>query len=300
MNSSDISDSLKRFEIPGRVTVMEGNGELMRVEVKSAWSAAEIYLHGAQVTGFQKNGEPPLLFLSQCSRFEAGHPIRGGIPVIFPWFGAREDLPFHGFARLIEWELHETAALPEGGVTLRFSLPDSDAAAMFPPFTANYVVTVTDRLELELILTNASSDERFSLENCLHTYFQIGDISRVRITGLEGLTYLDKVESFVPKQEKQRELAIGSEVDRIYLDATGSVEISDGAFKRRIRVEKSGSASTVVWNPWKTRSQQMPDFGNDEYLQMVCVESGNVSRNQITLAPGESSSLKVAISSERI
>ena len=53
-----------------------------------------------------------------------------------------------------------------------------------------------------------------------------------------------------------------------------------------IRIAKSGSNSTVVWNPWIDKSIRMPDFGDEEYLQMVCVESGNVGTNKITLPAG--------------
>ena len=86
----------------------------------------------------------------------------------------------------------------------------------------------------------------------------------------------------------------------VFLDAAGLVEILDPKLRRRIRVEKSGSASTVVWNPWIAKAQQMPDFGNDEYQQMVCVESGNVSKNKTTLLPGKSSVLKVELSSHSL
>jgi D-hexose-6-phosphate mutarotase len=30
-------------------------------------------------------------------------------------------------------------------------------------------------------------------------------------------------------------------------------------------VAKSGSASTVVWNPWQAKAAAMADFGDDEY-----------------------------------
>src|SRR6266545_378867 len=107
-------EQLSRFEIPGRLTFQEGNGELPKMEIATDWSSAEIYLHGAQITHFQKKGEAPLLFLSQCSRYAPGQPIRGGIPIILPWFGAREGMPMHGFARTSEWELHEATTLPAG------------------------------------------------------------------------------------------------------------------------------------------------------------------------------------------
>src|SRR5512142_344485 len=104
MVTPEIPEELKGFEIPGRVTMLEGNGEMPMIEVTTDWSKAEVYLHGAQVTDFQKKGEAPMLFTSQCSQFASGHPIRGGIPIIFPWFGAREGVPAHGFVRIAEWE----------------------------------------------------------------------------------------------------------------------------------------------------------------------------------------------------
>lgn len=291
------TDTLRRFEIPGRVSIIEGNGEMPKVEVKSDAARAEIYLHGAHITDFQLNDQPPLLFVSQCSRFARTQPIRGGIPVILPWFGAREGEPAHGFARLVEWELHETSALPEGGATLRFSLPETSAGAMWPPFTANYIITVTDRLTAELIVTNCSRDEQFGFENCLHTYFRVGDITQVAITGLKGTGYIDKVESYAAKMEHGEAVTIASEVDRVFLDTTAAVEIHDRSLRRKICLEKSGSNSTVLWNPWIAKGHQMPDFGNDEYREMVCVESGNVGRNRVVLAPGRSSLLRVVLSS---
>jgi len=297
MVSTAIPDRFKRFEIPGRLRLLEGNGEMAKIEAVTDWSTAEIYLHGAHITDFQKRGEAPLLFTSQFSRFTPDQPIRGGIPVIFPWFGAREGEPMHGFARVSEWELHEATALPEGGVSLRFSLPDTAAGATWPPFSANYVVTITDTLSLELIVTNGSADQNFSFENCLHTYFSVGDIDAVSITGLKGVEYLDKTENFAQKTEMAEAIKISSEVDRIYCATTGTVEILDSKLRRKIRIEKTGSASTVVWNPWVAKAQQMPDFGNEEYRRMVCVESGNVARNRIVLPPGKSAVLRVVIGS---
>ncbi len=296
----DIPERLKRFEIPGRVTVLEGNGELPKVEVITDWSTAEVYLLGATVTDFQKKGEPPLLFTSQCSRFAAGQPIRGGIPIIFPWFGSSAPGPAHGFARTAEWELHEATTLPDGGVSLRFGLPGTVESTMWTPVAANYVLTVTDRLTIELIVTNRSAEQDLNFETCLHSYFAVGDVSAASITGLKGTSYLDKVDNFAQKPETADAIKISSEVDRIYCDTTGPVEIVDPKLGRRILVEKSGSASTVVWNPWVAKSQQMADFGNDEYKQMVCVESGNVAKNRVTLAPSKSSVLKVILSSSKL
>lgn len=297
MNTSDMLEQLKRFEIPGRVSVLEGNGGLPKLEITTDASTAEIYLHGAHVTDFKKRGEPSLLFTSQCSRFEAHQPIRGGIPIIFPWFGARDGGPAHGFARNTSWLLTEATSTPCGGVSLRFAFPGTKENALWTPFSAYYAVTVTDKLVLDLIITNTASGQNLTLENCLHTYFTVGDIGSVTVRGLKGATYLDKVDGFAPKVETNEAIRIASEVDRVYLKTAADVEICDEKLKRTIRVAKSGSASTVVWNPWIAKAQQLADFGNDEYQRMVCVESGNVASDKLTLAPGQSTVLRVELSS---
>ena len=283
---------------PGRVTFLDGQGELPMLEVSTAWSTAEIYLNGAHVTNFKKKDEPPLLFMSQCSRFAEAQPIRGGIPVIFPWFGPREGMAQHGFARVKTWELKEFVPAPDGSVSVRFRLPDSPEASAFPPFTADYIVTVKDTLKLQLIVTNQSVDETLTFEDCLHTYFEIGDITAASITGLKGVSYLDKVAHYAQKTETADAIHIASEVDRIYLNTTDEVTIMDPRLGRKISIAKRGSKSTVVWNPWIAKAQQMPDFGNDEYQRMVCVESGNVSSNQLALPPKKHSNLVVELSSE--
>ena len=284
----------------GRVTFLDGQGDLPMLEISTHWSTAEIYLLGAHVTQFKKKDEPPLLFLSQCSRFNEGHPIRGGIPVIFPWFGQREGLPQHGFARNRSWDLKEVLPSPDGSVSVRLRLPECPEAAAFPPFAADYVVTVSQSLTLQLIVTNQSKDADFTFENCLHTYFEVADATAISVHGLKGVSYLDKVASFLEKTETNDALRVASEVDRIYLNTAGTVEILDPRIGRRICVEKQGSASTVVWNPWIAKSRQMSDFGDEEYEHMICVESGNVGSNSIGLPPGGISRLTVKLSSETL
>jgi D-hexose-6-phosphate mutarotase len=290
--------SVGKIQAPGRVMFLDGPGEMPMIGISTMWSSVEVYLQGAHVTSFRKHGETPLTFLSQCSRFAEGQPIRGGIPVVFPWFGMREGMGNHGFARVKPWELKEFAPAPDGSVSVRFRLPDCPEASAYPPFTADYVITVSESLLLQLIVTNDSKDEPLTFENCFHSYFHVGDVTSVSIRGLQGATFLDKVANFLHGTQTEEILRVSSEVDRIYLNTEAAVEIDDPRLGRRIRIEKQGSRSTVLWNPWISRSQQMPDFGNDEYQRMVCVESGNVSSDEITLAPGRSSTLAVRLSSE--
>ena len=279
---------------------LDGQGELPMIGISTMWSSAEVYLQGAHLTSFRKHGEPPLTFMSQCSRFTEGQPIRGGIPVIFPWFGVREGMGHHGFARVKTWELKEFAPAPDGSVSVRFRLPDCPEASSFPTFTADYVITVSEALTLQLIVTNKSAEDLLTFENCFHTYFEVGDVTSISIHGLKGVSYLDKVANFAQRTETNDVIRISSEVDRIYCDTSGPIEIHDPRLGRKIQIEKQGSNSTIVWNPWIARSQQMPDFGNDEYQRMVCIESGNVASNEVTLQPGRSSILTAKFSSSTL
>ena len=300
MTSPSIPDQLRKQEIAGRIAIVNGNGGLPKVVVTTKSSKAEIYLLGAHVTHFQKNGGPPLLFMSAKSWFAPGKAIRGGVPVCFPWFGGRDGDVAHGFARITEWELVKTSAAPDGTVALHFRLPAIPGRDAWKNVRVEFIVTVSDKLTMELTTTNNSS-AAMEIENCLHTYFHVGDIGAVSLTGLRGAPFDDFAADGkgARKVDNESVLRITKETNRVYPDSTGAVEIRDESLKRVIRIEKSGSCSTVVWNPWTT--QKLPDdFDPAEHRQMVCVESGNVKQNRISLAPGKTSSLKVVLDSRPV
>jgi len=300
MSDHILPESLRKFEIPERVTFAKGNGGLTKIDVATDRSTVEIYLQGAHVTAFQKNGEPPLLFISRLSQFTADKPIRGGVPICFPWFGSREGDVMHGFARVTEWSLTKTSTAADGSVTLNFSLPIKPDRPAWKLLRAEFIVTVLDKLAMELIVTNDSADEAIEIENCLHTYFHVGDINQVSITGLQGAPFNDFAAGVggTRKAGDNSVLHIMKETNRFYPDTNGAVEIIDAKFRRIIYIEKSGSTSTVVWNPWTT--QLMPDFDPAEHNRMICVESGNVKQNKILLAPSKSSTTKVTLGSRLV
>jgi glucose-6-phosphate 1-epimerase len=294
-----VPEKLRRLEIPGRVEIVNGHGGLPLVKINTPWSAAEIYLLGAHVTHFQKIGEPPLVFLSGKSFFAPGKAIRGGVPICFPWFGPRAGDASHGFARMTEWQLVKTAAAPDGTVTLTFALPHLPGREAWKNLRTEFAVTVGETLTMELTATNDSCGETLEIENCLHTYFHVGDIGAVALAGLENAAFDDFAfgAKATPKPAEKASLRITQETNRVYPDNAATVEIRDEKLKRTIRVEKFNSNSTVVWNPWTT--QKMPDdWGMDEHLNMVCMESGNVKQNKISLTPGKTSALKVVLSSK--
>ena len=296
MTASKISEALKQREIPGRLVFATGPGGLVKALVTTPASTADIFLHGAHVAAFQKRGEGPLLYLSPNSLFAADKPIRGGVPICFPWFGNREGDSSHGFVRQTAWDLAEVREGADGAMTLRFRLPDLPGRADWRGLAAEFTVTVAETLTMELTARN-QSDRPLEVENCLHTYFHVGHIKDISLTGLQGTPFLDNAlgAGGARKVESDPVLRIERETNRIYPDSTATVEIHDARLKRVVSVEKTNSASTVVWNPWTT--QPLPDMKPEEHTDFVCVESANVKQNKITLAPGAATVLKVVLRS---
>jgi glucose-6-phosphate 1-epimerase len=284
------------MEIPGHLSLTDGPGGLRKVLIHTAWSDAEVFLHGGQVTHFQRHGQPPLLFLSERSAFLPGKPIRGGIPIIFPWFGNKEGQPAHGFARTAGWQLTETARLPDSRVSLRLQLPA--CGENFPAYRdlhAELLITVGKALTLELSVTN-HGQVAATFETCLHTYLQLHDLTASEIHGLGGTDYFDKVTA-TTAHDGDPSLRISAETDRVYHATTATVSVIDPGHQRCIFIEKSGSQSTVVWNPGAEKSQQMPDLAPADYRHFLGLESGNLAAHATTLSPGERAVLRAKISS---
>ena len=142
-------------------------------------------------------------------------------------------------------------------------------------------------LSMALSVTNRG-EAPAAFEEALHTYFTVGDVRRAGVAGLQGATYLDKVDGGARKTQGDALVTVAGETDRLYLDTEAEVTLSDPAIGRRVRVSKTGSRSTVVWNPWVAKSRAMPDFGDDEWPGMICIETANAAGNHVTL-PGHAS-----------
>jgi glucose-6-phosphate 1-epimerase len=248
----------------------------------------EIYLQGAQVSAWRLEDEPPILFTSPKSAFAPGRAIRGGIPIIFPWFGPSRNAPAapqHGFARTATWHLDEIETEGNKSLTMTLSLTDADVGStIWPePFRAIYTVTVARSLSLRLAVQNRAKHP-IVFEEALHTYFAISDISDIAISGLAGATYIDKTDAARRKLQTAELVTITAETDSVYLDTPGRCVIEDRGWRRRVVVEKDGAASTVVWNPWAEKAAAMADLGDPAWRGMACVEAGNIADNEVLLA----------------
>ncbi|GMF13960.1 unnamed protein product [Phytophthora lilii] len=97
-----------------------------------------VHLYGATVTAFYAAQEPErnVLFLSEKALLDGSKPIRGGIPLVFPVFGAAEGFPNHDFARVNHWklsQLDQTVGDDNSPTVATFSLDVTDEMkAMYP------------------------------------------------------------------------------------------------------------------------------------------------------------------------
>ncbi|MES2391311.1 MAG: D-hexose-6-phosphate mutarotase [Acidobacteriota bacterium] len=301
----DLQTLSDHFAIPGVLDFAATNG-LIRARVTTSACTAEIYLQGAHLTQWQPIGHEPVLFLSERSHLAPGEAIRGGIPVLFPWFGTRTatashprtDGPKHGFARTTPWKL-AFAALSGDDLHLTLTLGPSDISRSFgyDHFQVAYELILGRELRLRLTVAN-QAETPLNFEEALHTYFAVGDIRTVSLTGLEGAEYLDKVEGFTRKRQIQPAVTFSAETDCLYLNTATTVTIDDSALHRRIHVAKTNSQNTVVWNPWSALTATLADMDPDAWLRMLCVETVNASENKLTLAPQQAHTMEAHITVE--
>jgi glucose-6-phosphate 1-epimerase len=293
-----ISELDRRFELPGVAEVVEGNGRMPKVRITSPEVIGEIYLHGAHVTSWKPEGREEVLFLSSQSRWEHGHAIRGGVPICFPWFGSKADdprAPAHGFVRTTAWHLESIAQNGDAVTVSMFTESNEDTKRWWPAkFRLVYRATFGSELGLELVVANTGTTP-LRFEEALHAYHRVGNIEKTRVRGLDRVHYLDKTDSNHLKIQ-QGEIVIVSETDRVYLNTIDAIELEDAVLGRRTRVTKENSRTTVVWNPWVQKAHSLSDFADDEWIQMICVETSNVSDFAVDLAPGQHHTLKGLVS----
>ena len=287
------------FAVPDVLSFEEIRGGLIIARITSELCDATLFLQGAHLVHWQPVGKEPVLFLSDKSKFESGKAIRGGVPVIFPWFGdrtgERTDGPKHGFARTSVWEI-AFAAVADGDVHLTLILtPDEKSRSLgYANFRLAYELVLGQNATLRLSVAN-EGDEPFRFEEALHSYLHVGDVEKLQITGLGDAEYLDKTDNDARKKQVEEVLTLHGETDRPYLNTPATVGVQDPALKRQIAIAKRASLTTVVWNPWAEAAAKLEDLPEGGWKNFVCVETANALDNAITLGPREAHAMEAHI-----
>ncbi len=288
-----------QFSIANQLVFTTAPSGLAIVSISNPHASATIALQGSHLMSWAPKGEKPVVWLSPDAKLIPGKSIRGGVPICWPWFGdhaAEANAPAHGFARTSQWQVIETRTLADGATQIKLELEANNMARQQWPHatTVQCIISVGHTLQMELLTGNCGKND-ITISEALHTYFAVSDVRNISIDGLDGCDYQDKVEAFKKKQQAGA-VTFSAEVDRLYLNTQADCIIHDPGLSRRIRISKAGSESTVIWNPWLKKAEQM---GDDGYLRMVCVESANAGQNSMILAAGAEHSLKVCYSVEK-
>ncbi len=261
-------------------------------KVETPFSTAAISVFGGQLLSFVPAGGQDVMWLSPSAK-QPPTPIRGGAPVCWPYFarqGQGNDVPSHGFVRTVPWQLRDARREADGSIVLTLVPPVIDTLDL----RLQMVVRVGRTLEQELITENTGSQPA-SITQALHNYFNVSDALKVDVSGLDGLTYLDKLDGGTAHVQQGdwnlRDPRDPGRSDRIYTQAGGHYVLRDPGFKRTIDITTSGSRSAVVWNAGEVAAAKMDDIGA-AWRNYVCVEAGNVGPDVIALAPGGRHTLK--------
>lgn len=263
------------------------------IEVKNSAASAKIALQGAHIFSYKRHGEEDILWLSEVSEFELGKSIRGGIPICWPSFGMNNpDLPQHGFARVAMWKLDNAVDTDSSTTTLTFRYKYSTKTLQLwkYKFDLEFKVTISDKLTMELTTNNLDS-KAFKLTQAFHSYFNISDISNIKIHGLDKKPYFDALTS--TKKQQNGDILFDKEFDSVYQEVDGEMILIDK--DRQISVLNQGSSSVVIWNPWIEKCKKMSAMINKAYKKFACIESANAFDDFKILNANESHTLKAII-----
>lgn len=264
------------------------NLPVLRVQTKQG--SMTVSLYGGHILSWVPADREEVFYVSPLTAYENGKAIRGGVPVCWPWFG-KARMPQHGLARTAMWELVREGEL-EGGeasLVLSFQLEGENQPS----------------LEMEIImgesltqkLTTHAGGEKVIIAEALHSYFLVGDITQVSISGLENKAFIENAKENSARSESP--LVLQDWMDRIYTNVEGELKIRDESLNRTIVIRREGSRSVVVWNPWEEGAKGIADIPDEAWRDYICVETANVTENNaIILGPGESHTMVHRISVE--
>ncbi|MEH6389960.1 D-hexose-6-phosphate mutarotase [Pseudomonas profundi] len=263
------------------------------LEINHPAVQARIALEGAHIVSCVPAGEEPLLWMSPVDPEEPGKPLRGGIPICWPWFAGERPGPAHGIARTSPWILTDTNSAPHQ-LRLLLELPEKTISQQLPDekWRLQAEFLLGQSLSINLTTTNVGDTPQV-LSQALHTYLPVHSIHSTQLWGLEGASYVDQV-SGVASNMQHGAVTFSGEVDRIYYDHPSPLQLEHGE-SQRVMVSRGGSQSAVVWNPWIDKSARLSQFPDDGYLGMVCIEAANAGPDARILEPGESHTLSTEI-----
>lgn len=290
-------------------------GELEAVRILHPHFNAVILIQGGQLIEFSTIDRPDnWLWLGEKVQYKKGKAVRGGVPICYPLFADYEanheavkdsfsyGMIRHGFGRMIDWHFEkgdlESEIEASDKIRVTFELKKENIP-IYPnlPIQAELVFEFHRYyFAIYLNVTN-TSDKVCNFSQGFHTYFNTSDITQTHIEGFDGVTYkgaisknsLERNNSFT----QTGNITFDKEVDRIYF-ASPDIELVTP--ESRILLQSKGSDSTIVWNPWIEKSEDLDQFLPDDYQKMLCIETANADKNYVALQPKQTHQLAMKVS----
>lgn len=289
--SSEYSKHASSHSDEDDVRFIKDENGLDYIEIENRFATAKIALQGGHVMSWQpKHTNAPVLWMSDQSRFEVGRSIRGGIPICWPWFGAHptdSSLCMHGFARVTPFKVIDVGQMANGytHVILEMAHTENAERQLSYRYTLVLTIEIGKTLSLKLSTTNRARHP-FFMGEAFHTYFYVGDVEKISLSGLDNTEYADKLFDYW-RDVQTGDIRFNQEFDRVYVSTDSPVTIHDELLKRDITIRKKGSLSTVVWTPWQKKAHQIVDMSKGEgWRKMICVETANAMENLVMINPG--------------
>lgn len=267
------------------VRLVRDPGGRAAVELSKGEHRVLVARTGAQVLSWQLRGED-ILWTASAPTYRQNTPVRGGVPVVFPWFGDHStdaDKPAHGFARSREWRVHDVAP---ASVTLALS-DDSLSRAIWPhAFALELEVTLTDALCITMRVGNPSP-EALHFEQALHTYFAVGDVHTASVHGLERVPVTEHARDPELEWDRAAPLRFRAETDRVFQDTPDQMTLRAPTLRREVALQTREAKSAIVWSPWPAKAARLSQMTGEDWRSFCCVETANCKENAVVLAPGQ-------------
>ncbi|MCI5826607.1 MAG: thioesterase [Arcanobacterium sp.] len=276
--------------IPGVSLIRVGDLEALDIAVPAA--TARIFFQGAHIASWAPAGEDPVIFLSSRTHLSPGVPIRGGIPLIAPWFGP-SDAGLHGWIRTQQWQLIAVRQSADGAVHTEWRLP-AHTVAHTPAAALEFTLSASFGKQLTMQLTaRNTADTPVDTELALHAYWNVA-AEAIRLEGVES-GGIDRLANDTPLPAGAFEPLSGQTVDRFY-PFSAPIRIHDTARHRIIEVASPEAEQSVVWNPGIHGAAANADMDDADWARFVCVEATRVRAHACHLAAGEAASLSLTAS----
>ena len=272
---------------------------IMLINVENKFASAVITTHGASVLSYTPKDGKDLLWVSPTAIYSGEKPVRGGVPICWPWFGAGKQagLPAHGFVRNAVWHLEHVTNMDSGVTEVVLTMDATEETLKIWPhnFHLELRIEVGQKLAMSLSTTN-KNDYDIEITEALHTYFNVSESAGLLVSGVEGATEHNTLIKPPAVSVCEQAITLTPPMDSVFTNQTDDLVIHDVANGRNIKIEKQQAKSAIVWNPGPEIIKGFADVPEQSWTDFVCVEAGNVFENAITIPAGEKHCMRMLLS----